>query len=253
MLNPVDYTIGAEVLEKEDESKFTDAVEAYIPLNWNSGLTLVASFPTGFDLETEKLKWGVRGRFGIKGYDLTVNYVQEAAAGSNGHGYGSNGSIGLPPLLRQRVGLSFKGDLGPIGVYGAFGRYFGEDPEQSNSYLLGVDYSYNIDYYRKLTMQLEYLGLDGSNLTPLLGLFMMMGSGKELTNLLTGNLAYPIDEFSSVGLTAVANLEGGKYLVIPSYQNTLPGNIDLDLSCSFYLSDSKLESTTIAVGLSYSF
>lgn len=117
LLNPVDYTIGAEVLERENESKFTDAVEAYIPLNWNSGLTLVASFPTGFDWETEKLKWGIRGWFGVKGYDLTVNYVQEAAAdGSSGHGYGPHGSIGLPPLPRQRVGFTFKGDLGPIGV-----------------------------------------------------------------------------------------------------------------------------------------
>jgi hypothetical protein len=253
MLNPVDYTIGAEVLEKEDESKFTDAVEAYIPLNWNSGLTLVASFPAGFDGETAKLKWGVRGRFGIKGYDLTVNYVQEAAAGSNGLEHGSHGSIPLPPLPQERVGLTVKGDLGPIGVYGAFGHYFGEEPEQNNSYLLGIDYSYNIDYYSKLTMQLEYLGLDSSNLTQLLGPFMMMSSGKERTGLLTGNLTYPLDDFSAVALTTIASLDGSKYLIIPKYQNTLPGNIDLDLSCSFYLSDSKLETTALSVGLSYPF
>ncbi|HHU83287.1 MAG TPA: hypothetical protein GXZ26_09810, partial [Firmicutes bacterium] len=61
LLNPVDYTIGAEALEKENDSKFTDAVEAYIPLNWNSSLALVASFPTGFDFKAEKMKWGVRG------------------------------------------------------------------------------------------------------------------------------------------------------------------------------------------------
>lgn len=102
-------------------------------------------------------------------------------------------------------------------------------------------------------MQLEYLGLDGSNLVQLLGSFMEMGSGEDRTNLLTSNLAYPIDDFSSVALTAIANPNGSKYLLIPRYQNTLPGNIDLDLSCSFYLSDSKLESTSIAVGLSYSF
>ena len=92
-------------------------------------------------------------------------------------------------------------------MYGAFGRYFSEDPEHNNSYLLGVDYSYNIDHYRKLTMQLEYLGLDGGKLVQLLGPYIMMGSGKERTNLLTGNLNYPIDDFSSVALTAVANLE----------------------------------------------
>ncbi|MBA2132937.1 hypothetical protein [Capillibacterium thermochitinicola] len=251
MLNPVDYTIGAEALETENQSKYTDAVEAYLPLNWNSGLALVASFPTGFDLETEKMKWGVRGRFGVKGYDLTINYVQEPeTAGPGGHG---QGWPGLPPFPRQRVGLTFKGDLGPIGVYGAYGRYFGGEPAQSNSYLLGVDYSYNVDYYRKLTMQLEYLGLDGGNLAQLLGPLIMMGSGKERTNLLTGTLAYPIDDFSVFSLTAIASLGGDKYLVMPSYQNTLPGNIDLDLNCEFYLRESKLESTSIAVGLSYSF
>jgi len=256
MLNPVDYTIGAEVFEEETRSKFTDALEAYIPLNWNSGLTLVASFSTGFDFATEKMKWGVRGRFGVKGYDLTVNYVQEPeVAGAGGHGQeqGSQGSTGSVPLPRRRVGFTFKGDLGDLGVYGTFGHYFGETNENSNGYLLGVDYSYNIGYYGKLTMQMEYLLLDGINLLQVLGQFMIMSSGKEKTRLITGNLAYPIDDFSTVMLTAVANPDGSKYLVIPRYQNTLPGNIDLDLSCSFYLSDSKLEKTAISVGLSYPF
>ena len=80
--------------------------------------------------------------------------MQEAAASSDGHG--SYGLIPLPLLPRQRIGLTFKGDLGPIGVYGAFGRYFSEEQEQYNSYLLGIDYSYNIDYYSKLTT-VEYL------------------------------------------------------------------------------------------------
>lgn len=250
MLNPVDYTIGAETFNQESGSKYTDAIEAYIPLNWNSGLALVASFPAGFDLETEELKWGVRGRFGVKGYDLTLIYVQEATAVAGSSGDGLPGQI---PLPRQRAGFTFKGDLGDLGVYGAFGHYFGEELEQNNSYLLGVDYSYNIDYYRKLTMQLEYLGLDGSNLTQILGSYMMMSSGKERTNLLTGNLAYPIDDFSSVAITAVANLEGSKYLVMPSYQNTLPGNIDLNLSFLVYLSDREPNTTSIAVDLGYPF
>ncbi|HHU82571.1 MAG TPA: hypothetical protein GXZ26_06170, partial [Firmicutes bacterium] len=220
MLNPVDYTLGAEALEEESDSKFTDAVEANIPLNWNSGLTLVASFPAGFDFDTKKLKWGVRGRFGVKGYDLTLNYVQEPAAGPSRHGHGLPGLPGAVPLPRQRAGLTFKGDLGDLGVYGAFGHYFEKAGESGNSYLIGADYSYNIGYHGKLTMQLEYLGLDGSNLSQLLGPFIMMGSGEERTQLLTGNLAYPIDDFSTVMLTAIANPNGSKYLLIPRYQNT---------------------------------
>jgi len=251
MLNPVDYTLGAEALEEESDSKFTDAVEAYIPLNWNSGLTLVASFPTGFDFEMKKLKWGIRGRFGVKGYDLTVNYVQEPeTAGPGGHGHGWPG---LPPLPRQRAGFTFKGDLGDLGIYGAFGHYFEEAGKNNNSYLLGVDYSYNIGYYGKLTMQMEYLLIDGINLLQALGPFAMMSGGEERTHLLTGNLAYPIDDFSMVMLTAIANPDGSKYLVIPRYQNTLPGNIDLELSLLFYLSDSEPNTTSFVVDLSYPF
>lgn len=258
LLNPVDYTIGAEALEKENDSKFTDAVEAYIPLNWNSSLALVASFPTGFHFEAEKMKWGVRGRFGVKGYDLTFNYVQEpAAAGAGGQGQGQgHGLPGLPgiaPLPRRRAGFTFKGDLGDLGVYGAFGHYFGEAGESGNSYLIGADYSYNIDYHGKLTMQMEYLLLDGSNLSQLLGQFIALGSGGERTNLLTGMLAYPIDDFSAVSLTAIANPGGGKYLLIPRYQNTLPGNIDLELSLLLYLGDNIPNITSAIAGLSYSF
>jgi len=159
LLNPVDYTIGAEALDEENDSKFTDAVEAYIPLNWNSSLALVASFPTGFDFKAEKMKWGVRGRFGVKGYDVTLNYVQEPPKepGGGGHGHGLPGLPGIAPLPRRRAGFTFKGDLGDLGVYGAFGHYFEEAGESGNSYLIGADYSYNIGYHGKLTMQLEYL------------------------------------------------------------------------------------------------
>ncbi|HBT16413.1 MAG TPA: hypothetical protein DEB05_05595 [Firmicutes bacterium] len=250
LLNPVDYTIGAEAFDEESGSKYTDAVEVYIPLNWNSSLALVTSFPAGFDLETEKMKWGVRGRFGVKGYDLTLNYVQEAeAAGANGSGVTDLISL----LPRRRVGVTFKGDLGDLGVYGSFGHYFGEGIEKSNSYLMGVDYSYNIDYYGKLTMQLEYLGLDRSNLTQLLGPFMMISSGKQSTDLLSGSMAYPIDDFSAISLIAIANLDGSNLMIIPGYQNTLPGNIDLDLSILFFLKESDHKFTSIVMGLSYPF
>ena len=147
LLNPVDYTLGAVALDEENNSKYTDAVEVYTPLNWNSSLSLVTSFPAGFDLEAEKMKWGVRGRFGVKGYDLTVNYVREAAvlAGAAAELTGlreAGGAVGdvaalLPGILpRQRAGFAFKGDLGEIGFYGAYGHYFG-DGGSSNSYLLG--------------------------------------------------------------------------------------------------------------------
>ena len=59
LLNPVDYTLGAMALEEERSSKFTDAVAVYLPLNWNSGIDLAASFPAGCSSGIEQMKWGL--------------------------------------------------------------------------------------------------------------------------------------------------------------------------------------------------
>lgn len=241
LLNPVDYTLGSVVMNDETNSKYTDALEAYIPINWNSGLSVVASYPDGFSKDFNEMKLGVRGRMGIQGYDLTLNYVQES---ENRH-Y----NLDLP---ERRVGFSFKGDLGDTGIYAALGHYFDDEVDSSNSYLLGLDYSYNLDYYTKISMQLEYLRLDNSNLSSLLGPFILINTEKERLDLLNGSITYPIDDFSSISLMTIVNLDGSNLILIPGYQNTLPGNIDLDISCSFFQGEEN-KSSSLSVGLSYPF
>jgi hypothetical protein len=226
-------------LDEENNSKYTDAVEVYIPLNWNSSLSLVSSFPAGFDLETEKMKWGVRGRFGVKGYDLTVNYVQEAdfADWEEPGGAANNMTALLSGILpRQRVGLAFKGDLGDLGVYGSYGHYFGDGVERSNSYMLGADYSYTINYHTTVTMQLEYLGVELKFLEPFqrAALLKMEGDDERL-DLLTGAFSYPLDDFSTLSLITMVNLDDGSLFVTPEYQTTLPGNLDLIVNTTVFL------------------
>jgi len=220
LMNPVDYTLGAVALDKEAGSKYIDALELYAPLNWNSGIDLVLSFPEGFTTATDRMKWGVRGRLGVQGYDLTLNYVQEA-----------EGAL----IPRQRIGLTAKGDVGNLGVYGALGHYFDKGVESSTSLLLGADYSYNLDYNTKLTIQLEYLGLELSSLAPQQreGLLKMKGSDKRL-GLLIGRADYPIDDFSAVSLVSIYNLDDRSFLLGPSYRSTLPRNTDLILSASVF-------------------
>ena len=214
LLNPVDYSLGIEAINEESGSKYTDAIEIYTPLGWNSGLTLVTSFPGGFEPKREKMKWGIRGRFGIKGYDLTLNYVKEAT--------------GFFPLLpQQRIGVTFKGDLGKTGIYGAYGHYFGGEVKRINSYLLGMDYSYNINYDHKLILQLEVLALEGSELALFPNLPLMTGSGKDQTLLLTSSIAYPLDDFSILSLLVAANPAEQKLMIIPGYQTTLSQDLDL--------------------------
>jgi len=233
LLNPVDYTLGAVALDQESYSKYTDAVLIYVPLNWNSGIDIVGSFPAGFAVDPDKVKWGVRGRLGIQGYDLTANYVHEARASSPGDVLGSLiGSI----FPGQRVGMTVKGDLGSCGVYGALGRYFDKDMESRRGYLIGADYSYNLDYWTKVTMQLEYLRLELNSLTPdqRSELLKLKGSDRTL-DLLVGNASYPIDDFSSLSLMTVVNLDDQSLVFSPIYRNTLPGDLELTLGASIFV------------------
>lgn len=232
LLNPVDYTLGSVALDEENNSKYTDAVDFYIPLNWNSSLELVASYPAGFTPEEEKLKWGLRARAGIKGYDLTLNYVREAEVS------GATGGV-LDDVLRfiprQRGGFTFKGDLGDFGVYGAYGCYFDEGIEQSNSYLIGADYSYNLNYNTKITMQLEYLGVEPGFLEPSLRAELLkMKSGDKRLDFLTGSIKYPLDDFSSVSLMTMADLDDGSLFLTPGYQTTLTGNFGLEINATIF-------------------
>jgi hypothetical protein len=221
LINPVDFTLGAEALDKEQLSKYTDAVEVYIPVNWNSNLTLVLSYPDGFIEEPGRMKWGIRGRTGVGGYDLAVNYVHE---GENSY------------LPRQRLGLTLKGDAGDFGVYGAFGLYFDEDMPSSRSYLAGVDYSYNLDYDTKILMQLEYLGIQPDSLEASLKTSLLkMDASDDRLDLLIGSISYPIDYFASLSLVTAVSLDDGSLILGPVYQNTLPGNIDLNAGATFFL------------------
>lgn len=259
LLNPVDYTLAANVLEDEGNSKYTDALEVFLPLNWNSSLTAVASFPEGFSTETGKMKWGVRGRFGVKGYDLTLNYVREVE-GSGEIGVDVDNVVGFIP--KQRIGFTFKGDLKDLGIYGSFGQYFDQGLDSSNSYLLGADYSYNLNYHTKISIYLEYLGVELGFLAPQIRTDLLkMKSDDTRFDLLIGGVSYPIDDFSSISLMTLVNLDDGSLLLLPSYQNTLPGNIDLTISSSvFHGKDDTLfapgglmPQATISIKMSYSF
>jgi hypothetical protein len=231
LLNPVDYTLGAVALDEENNNKYTDALETYIPINWNSSLSIITSFPSGFSDKSEEMKWGVRGRMGVKDYDLTLNYVQEAEMSNQ---VGENFQV-TSVIPKQRLGLTLKGDIGNLGVYSSFGHYFDDRIENSNSYLLGADYSYNLNYYTKINMQVEYLGIDFNSLRLEQMSYLNIDNRDNRLSLLTGSISYPIDDFSSISLTTIVSLNDSSLMLNPSYQNILPGNINLDISTSIFL------------------
>jgi len=254
ILNPVDFTLGSVAMEEETGSKYQDAIEAYIPLNWYSSVSLVAAFPEA----GQDIKWGLRGRTMIEGYDLTLNFVREPEIDF----------LGTIIPASQRIGFSLKGDLGPIGIYGALGYYF-EDNNGDLAYLIGGDYSYFFEAGNKIYFQLEYLSLKKERLSSILGPFFagnVSGNLNENVGLILGMTNYEIDEFSQINLMAISSLNDGSIIIIPGYRNQLKNNLSLDLGTAIYFGkeDTLFGSNVsggaqqkpkgmISIGLTYSF
>ena len=223
MLNPVDFSLGAMVVEEETSAKYLDAVEGYIPINWNTSVSLTAAFPEN----STDVKWGFRGRTLIEGYDLTLNYVHEPEINVQG--------MIIPQS--KRVGLTAKGDLGPIGIYGALGYFFSETNDGSFAYLIGGDYSYFFEAGNKIYFQAEYLSLKKSNLPFVLGQYFsgnVTDNLEENVGLLLGMASYEINEFSQLRLIAISSVIDGSMIVIPGYSNQLNNNLSFDLTAAFY-------------------
>lgn len=253
MLNPVDFSLGAVVMDEETGIKYQDAIMAYVPLNWNSSVSLVAAFPEA----SQDIKWGLRGRTMIEGYDLTLNYVREPEIDF----------MGTIIPTSQRIGFTAKGDLGPLGVYGALGYYFKDNDDLA--YLIGVDYSYFLEAGNKIYFQLEYLSMKKDNLASILGPFF----AGNVTNNLNENIAlilgmanYEIDEFSQINLMAISSLSDGSIIITPGYRNQLGNNLILNLSTAIYFGEEdtlfgpnvsegaqQKPKGMITIGLTYSF
>ncbi|PIW12543.1 MAG: hypothetical protein COW35_00825 [Candidatus Infernicultor aquiphilus] len=255
MLNPVDFSLGAMVMDEETGSKYQNAIEAYYPINWNSSITAIAAFPNGF----ENMKWGLRGRTMLEGYDLTLNYVREPE---------ENSAETMIPVS-QRIGISAKGDLGPFGIYGALGYYFKDNDDGDLAYLIGGDYSYFFEAGNKIYFQLEYLSIKKDNLFSILGSFFSGNITNNLDNqvgLLLGLANYEINEFSQVSLMAISSLNDGSMIIMPGYHNQLNNNLSFNLNIAIYSGkEGTLFGSTVSevaqqmpkgmieVGLSYSF
>ncbi len=206
LLNPVDYSLGAIAFDRDYSPKYQNALEIYYPINWNSSLTLVTSL-SGVN---RTWKAGLRGRTLIKGFDITANYVQEdIRAGEAGE---------------YRIGTTAKGDLGPFGVYSALG-YYSEG--KAFSFLAGFDYSYFFPTGNQLYIQAEYLNIPSEMLKEVTGSIFTSPKGKGNIHLFAENITYKIDEFSSIGLTALYNSSTGSAIFMPVYNNQLSTNSEI--------------------------
>jgi len=226
LLNPVDFSLGAMTMEEETSTKYQNAIEGYMPLNWNTSVSVVAAFPES----SQNIKWGLRGRTVIEGYDLTLNYVQE------------------PEI--ERIGFTGKGDLGPLGIYGAVGYYSKDNDNDDLAYLIGGDYSHFFEMGNKVYLQLEYLSIKRGNLSSILGPFFsgnITDNLDEKVGLLLGLANYEIDEFSQISLMTISSLNDKSMIITPGYHNQLSSNLSFNFDTAIYFGK---DSTLFGPGLS---
>ena len=210
IFNPVDFTLGAEIADVERADKFRDAINLYIPLAWNAGVSFTGAFTD------EDIKSGARVRFGLGGYDLSANFIHEPA--------------GTSPDFerdRSRAGAAFKGDLGPLGFYGALGATFQPGEESGISGVIGTDYSFTLRGMHPVLIQAEYLSLAPGIAGEITG-----GAPEERTvntGILAGNLNFGLDDFTSIGLLAVVFTDDDGVVLAPYLETDLGEGLLLNL------------------------
>lgn len=229
LINPIDYSLGAEALDEETSVKFVNALKLDYPVNWYSSLSLVAEVNSRYD------KFGLRGRTLIKDYDMSLNYVKED---------------GLTDEI-DRWGISFKGDIKNLGVYGSYTNiaYKSLNTSRINTQaaMIGTDYSYflNEGYGNRLYLQGEYHIIENNE-----GLFVLLsalpGNNQLITNqtdlfttdkyfkILLSNISYNINDFSSIGFFTLSSLNDGSTAIIPNYRNQLSTNTTLNINLSYF-------------------
>lgn len=245
LLNPVDYTLEAVALERDYNSKYQNALEIYIPINWNNNLLLVTS------LLKPNLAWkaGLRGRTLIKDFGITFNCIQE--------------QLRIEETGGSRLGIIAKGDLGPFDVYSVLG-YCSRD--YTNPLLAGLDYSYFFPAGDQFYIRSEYLNISPEILSKIIDSMSFSIAGEGNIHLLTGNITYKIDEFSSIGLTMLYNISASSAAFIPIYSNKISNNTILKFqvglqaelisyveNSSHYKNSNQPAYAFLEIGLTYAF
>ena len=236
LINPVDFNFGAEVMDQSQSAKYIDAVKFYLPVNWKTGIEVVANPQLGIsdsqikELDYKGIKSGIRARTMINDYDLSFNYVYN-------------------PLINRKnnLGLSLKGDLGPLGIYSAasYEKAANDILEDEDVYLLGVDYSKSINYDQRIYLQGEIINLSSTKLEEFASTLLQSNTidnielADERYNLFAGNISYSINNFSSFNLFLLGSINNSSFALTPQYKNQLPGNIELTISSTLATNKNK--------------
>ncbi len=240
IMNPLGFGFGIEGLAGESVTPEVNALRYFHSLGNGSSLQLVLGFPEGLTAQPlDRLAIGARVRAPLPGHDFGLVLTDRPLW--TGSGPGEDNLF--------RAGFSYSGDLGPVGVYGAFGYYRLRSAEIDDLVgQVGVDYSWKVgpEYEEKdVYLQAEYLRFFKEELGPVL--LMQVGEGNgfmpeanvqqaepvDIQDMLVGNLSMEIDPFSQAGLALITETREWLLALIPYYQTDLGGGVELRLEGSF--------------------
>lgn len=222
LLNPLDYSVAqvtGYALDLDGAAKNYDGVIGYIPLGQVSDLTIAVSFPA----QANNPKMAARARTQVGRFEIGFNCIRDVEVVQNLDGEGQP----LPPVdhASLRLGATAKGDLGPVGVYGAAGYV----PNQNDSVgqffgMIGFDTSIPVVGDSKVVAQMEYM-YDQTGL---------MQGAEYGAHLLAGTLSYEIDEFAGVSVAGLVNPTDHSFIFAPMYQNQIGDGLELTVTGAYF-------------------
>lgn len=240
IINPLDFGFGVQGLAGEVTSSEIDGVRYFHSLGNGASLQLVTGFSEGLEGQSlDRMGYGARLRVPQAGHDFSINLIDQPL---------ELGPVQLGDNL-SRLGLTYSGDAGSLGLYGAIGYYRLRSLELDDIVgQVGIDYSWQVgpEYEQKTVyFQGEYLRFFKKELGPIF--FMQIGGGNnlvssgspavaitpELYDLIVGNLSMEIDPFSQVGSALITETGEWLFVLIPYYQTDLGGGVELRVEGSF--------------------
>lgn len=277
VINPYNYGFSIEGLAGETLIPGIDGARYFHSLGAGRSLQAVINWPE-YNSEFDELGFGTRLRLPGQGYDLSFNLASQKIPYIDF----INGELVLLEDRLTRAGLTYSGDIGELGAYGAAGYYRLNDTEIDDWVIqLGLDYSWLIGEFgsRQVMIQGEYLRFiqNEMDMTALLGLALSdqsigeqmpegdMSGGNIPANGMTGgeiftardlfilSISTNLDSFTNIGLALLGETENRNIMAAPYYISDLGGGLELRIEGSIGLDSDKEINTGISTGMTYYF
>ncbi len=221
MFNPLSYGFALDGFAGRSLTPEVDGFRVFRSLGDRSSLQGVISFPNGAAAHSlEDLSYGARLRVPIPGHDISTQVIF------------SNSLL--------RIGGTYRGDVGPVGIYSASG-YLLETDDITHDVMIqgGFDYSRRIGHeYEEKTLyfQAEYMRFIMKNLGDgVLDPLQQLITGTSISaiyDLLSMVSTLELSYFSQAGIAVITETSNWMTVVNPFFLTEIGGGFELRLDAS---------------------